>query len=225
MPVPGSGTDGRRDLPGEHGFRFFPGFYRHLPHTMRRIPFGGRRDGVFANLAAASRMQVARDGGVGARRAGALPQLAARPGPGLQVAVRLRDRPGDRSRRAAALRRPPAPAAHQLREAPLRRLRAPELVGVLRGGRALGGLPEVPRRRTHAHARGGEGARDERAHGRLHPAAAAVRPGQPGGQADRVLDGPTNDVWIDPWLAHLRGLGVDYRSSIRYRRSTAARGG
>ena len=35
---------------------------------------------------------------------------------------------------------------------------------------------------------------------------------RPGGQADRVLNGPTNDVWIDPWLAHLRSLRVDYRS-------------
>ena len=26
------------DLPGEHGFRFFPGFYEHLPDTMKRIP-------------------------------------------------------------------------------------------------------------------------------------------------------------------------------------------
>lgn len=25
-------------VPGEHGFRFFPSFYRHLTHTMRRIP-------------------------------------------------------------------------------------------------------------------------------------------------------------------------------------------
>ncbi|MDQ3468578.1 MAG: hypothetical protein M3487_02205 [Actinomycetota bacterium] len=32
-----------------------------------------------------------------------------------------------------------------------------------------------------------------------------------GGRADRVLDGPTNDVWIDPWVEHLRGLGVDLR--------------
>ena len=24
----------------EHGFRFFPGFYRHLPDTMNRIPSG-----------------------------------------------------------------------------------------------------------------------------------------------------------------------------------------
>jgi hypothetical protein len=32
-----------KDLPTEHGFRFFPGWYRHLPDTMRRIPFKGRR--------------------------------------------------------------------------------------------------------------------------------------------------------------------------------------
>ncbi|MFA6300516.1 MAG: FAD-dependent oxidoreductase, partial [Nocardioides sp.] len=25
IPVKGTGTEGRRDLPGEHGFRFFPG--------------------------------------------------------------------------------------------------------------------------------------------------------------------------------------------------------
>jgi uncharacterized protein with NAD-binding domain and iron-sulfur cluster len=35
---------------------------------------------------------------------------------------------------------------------------------------------------------------------------------RPGGAADRVLNGPTNDVWIDPWLAHLRGLGAKYRT-------------
>src|ERR1700755_706513 len=41
IPYAGSGTGGRADLPGEHGFRFFPGFYRHLPDTMSRIPAGG----------------------------------------------------------------------------------------------------------------------------------------------------------------------------------------
>ena len=40
LPVPGSATGGRADLPAEHGFRFFPGFYRHVPDTMRRIPAG-----------------------------------------------------------------------------------------------------------------------------------------------------------------------------------------
>ena len=38
QPVPGSGTNGRLDLPGEHGFRFYPRFYRHVIDTMNRIP-------------------------------------------------------------------------------------------------------------------------------------------------------------------------------------------
>ena len=34
----------RASLPGEHGFRFFPGFYKHVIDTMRRIPsFDGRK--------------------------------------------------------------------------------------------------------------------------------------------------------------------------------------
>src|SRR5271170_1931450 len=37
------GSVGHR-LPGEHGFRFFPGFYKHVIDTMRRIPsFDGRK--------------------------------------------------------------------------------------------------------------------------------------------------------------------------------------
>src|SRR5437016_13277566 len=41
LAVPNTGTGGRKDLPGEHGFRFFPAFYRHLPDTMMRIPYPG----------------------------------------------------------------------------------------------------------------------------------------------------------------------------------------
>jgi uncharacterized protein with NAD-binding domain and iron-sulfur cluster len=36
--IPGTGTAGHPDLPGEHGFRFFPSFYRHVIDTMSRIP-------------------------------------------------------------------------------------------------------------------------------------------------------------------------------------------
>ena len=34
----GTGLNGNADLPAEHGFRFLPGFYQHLPETMRGIP-------------------------------------------------------------------------------------------------------------------------------------------------------------------------------------------
>src|SRR5262245_31620149 len=40
--VRGTGKDGRRDLPGEHGFRFYPRFYRHVTGQMAKIPVGDR---------------------------------------------------------------------------------------------------------------------------------------------------------------------------------------
>ena len=60
LPVPGTGVDGRADLPAEHGFRFFPGFYRHVPDTMSRIPTAG--GSVLDRLTAATRVMIARAG-------------------------------------------------------------------------------------------------------------------------------------------------------------------
>jgi uncharacterized protein with NAD-binding domain and iron-sulfur cluster len=56
----GSGTSGRLDLPGEHGFRFFPGFYQHVTDTMRRIPFGADHT-VLDNLVEAPEASVAQE--------------------------------------------------------------------------------------------------------------------------------------------------------------------
>ena len=36
--LPGTGAHGRRDLSGEHGFRFYPHFYRQLIWTFSEIP-------------------------------------------------------------------------------------------------------------------------------------------------------------------------------------------
>ena len=71
--VPNSGAGGRTDLPGEHGFRFFPAFYKHLPDTLMRIPFAGNVS-VFNNLAQATRIEVAQTGKPPVLLAGRLPQ-------------------------------------------------------------------------------------------------------------------------------------------------------
>src|ERR1700730_17672456 len=60
MSVPGTGTGGRKDLPGEHGFRFFPGFYKHIIDTMRRIPFGDGGASGADNLVHAPRTLLVR---------------------------------------------------------------------------------------------------------------------------------------------------------------------
>ncbi|HXY02618.1 MAG TPA: FAD-dependent oxidoreductase [Terriglobales bacterium] len=59
QPVIGTGTDRRRDLPGEHGFRFYPRFYRHVIDTMARIPTG---DGSGASVE--SRLRPCTEAGV-----------------------------------------------------------------------------------------------------------------------------------------------------------------
>ena len=58
--VPGSGKNGRMDLPGEHGFRFFPRFYKHITETMKEIPFKGNLNGVLGNLTETSQIKLAR---------------------------------------------------------------------------------------------------------------------------------------------------------------------
>jgi uncharacterized protein with NAD-binding domain and iron-sulfur cluster len=47
-------------LPAEHGFRFFPAFYTHIPDTMRRIPYLDQPDGVLGNLVPAASLEMAR---------------------------------------------------------------------------------------------------------------------------------------------------------------------
>lgn len=51
--APGTTTSQTKPLPAEHGFRFFPGFYRHLDATMKKIPRDPddpRAGSVFDNL-------------------------------------------------------------------------------------------------------------------------------------------------------------------------------
>src|SRR5262249_6413348 len=46
-----------KPLPAEHGFRFFPGFYKHVIDTMARIPFRG--GSVADNLVQATEVEIA----------------------------------------------------------------------------------------------------------------------------------------------------------------------
>ena len=62
LPLPGLEDGWAPAAPGEHGFRFFPGFW-HLPDTMRRIPVRPAGRSVFDGLVAATEMQIARERG------------------------------------------------------------------------------------------------------------------------------------------------------------------
>ena len=48
-------------LPGEHGFRFFPGFYKHVTDTMKRIPVGPGKS-AFDNLVSTENLMMTQAG-------------------------------------------------------------------------------------------------------------------------------------------------------------------
>jgi uncharacterized protein with NAD-binding domain and iron-sulfur cluster len=211
LPVPSSGTEGRGDLPAEHGFRFFPGFYRHVPDTMARIP-SPQGGSVFDRLVGTTRVMFAQAGGRNDIVGGSeLPQSLG----DLEVLTRFL------YEWSKEIEIPPDEYAllverllTLLVSCDERRYGQWELQGwwafVGADGRSkqfqkylAGGLT-----RTLVAAR----AREMSARtGGLILAQILFDLARASGRADRVLDGPTSDVWIDPWVAHLRSLGVDLR--------------
>jgi uncharacterized protein with NAD-binding domain and iron-sulfur cluster len=212
VPVPGSGTGGRRDLPGEHGFRFFPGFYRHLPDTMKRIPIEGQRDGVFGNLVSATQVQIARDGGSEILSPAHFPDSLRE----LDVAFRAL------FTYATDVGIPVPDQLHfvdllllLLTSCEERRFAEYENQSWWSFSGAEGRSPGYQKFLADGLTRSLVAAKAREMSARTGGyilLQLLFDLSRPGGAADRVLNGPTNDVWIDPWLAYLRGLGVDYRA-------------
>ena len=207
IPVSGSGTDGRADLPGEHGFRFFPGFYRHLPDTLGRIPVahGSVRD----RLVGAERILFAQGGG---RREIIAPAHLPESLDDVGLALRfLRD--------AAITVGVPAPEYAALAELLLtllgscdeRRYEQWDLqswwqfTGAEQRSAAFQKFLADGLTRTLVAARGREMSARTGGFTLLQLLFDLTRAG---GRADRVLDAPTSEAWIDPWAEHLRSGGV-----------------
>jgi uncharacterized protein with NAD-binding domain and iron-sulfur cluster len=210
LPVQRSGIGGRADLPAEHGFRFFPGFYRHLPDTMARIPHGGRD--VAQRLVPATRILLAQAGGRDELVASA--RLPSSPD---DVAVMIRFA----FEFGTSVGIPPPELAlfverllAMLTACDERRIEQLELsswwdyVGAERRSAVFQKFLADGLTRTLVAARAREiSART----GGLILCQLLFDLIRAGGRADRLLDGPTSEAWIDPWIAHLRTLGVRLR--------------
>jgi uncharacterized protein with NAD-binding domain and iron-sulfur cluster len=207
LPVPGSGAGGRKDLPAEHGFRFFPGFYQHLPDTMQRIPDGAGT--VFDNLTASTRILFAQAGGrnelvSGAHLPESLEDLAVLSRFLFDVLTQLGIPPQEH---AVLMER----ILTLLTSCDARRYEQWEneawwdYIGAERRSKAFQKWLGEGLTRTLVAARGREiSART----GGLILAQIVFDLTRAGGRADRVLDAPTNEAWIDPWVAH---MDVDLR--------------
>jgi len=213
IPVPGTGTNGRPDLPGEHGFRFVPGFYRHLPDTMRRIPFAGQANGVEGNLVQATRAQIARTGATDPIILAGWPESlgAALSGFGTLLTTRW----GLSMRELSVFLRRLLVFATSCEE---RRLEQWEQVSWWDFTRAAQMSEAYQTLLAKGMTRSLVAVRAERGSART-VGTVAVQLLQDmwrtDGTFDRLLCGPTNEVWIEPWLHYLRGLGVQIRPGHR----------
>ena len=209
LSVPNTGSGGRKDLPGEHGFRFFPAFYRHLPDTMMRIPFGEHLS-VFNNLVHATRIHLARAG---------MPPLILN----ARVPQNIED------------------WSLTFRDA-FSGIGVPDDEVLFFVDRLFALLTSCPERRIAEYEpipwwtfidAGSHSAAYQTLLGKgLTRSLVAVR-AQEGstrtvgytllqllfglltyGGFDRLLNGPTNDVWLTPWVTSLRQRGVDLQNGI-----------
>lgn len=200
-------------LPGEHGFRFFPGFYKHVIDTMRRIPSADGRK-VADHLVPTTRVGITQYDKPGFQIPAAFPRTPADAG------TLLRDMllafgpitdltPDDIGFFGARI-------WQILTSCPERRLGEYEAIGWWEFVGAEGRSPAyqkflaagITRSLVAAKAR----TASTRTIGDVFVQLMLTIADPLGGSTDRVLDGPTNLVWIDPWRSYLSSLGVVYRA-------------
>src|SRR6516165_10811616 len=205
------GSIGHR-LPGEHGFRFFPGFYKHVIDTMRRIPsFDGRT--VADHLVPTTRMGVTQYG----KPTFVVPMVF--PHTPSDAGVLLRDilaafgpiadlTPEELAFFGARLWQILTSCAER-RLAEYERTSWWEFVDADERSESYKKFLAVGLTRSLVASKARRAS--ARTIGDIFVQLLLTVVDPTGGSTDRVLDGPTNLVWIDPWLAYLESRGVRYQ--------------
>ncbi len=217
FPVPGSGRGGRRDLPGEHGFRFFPRFYRHVTDTMSRIPYGPSGT-VADNLVDTTRCQLARFG----RYTVEVPARCPRTLRDIRVALDDLGRflGGDLGVSPQELAFFASKVWQIVTSCRERRMNDYERIGWWEFIEAKNHSLAYQKLLGHGITRSLVAAKARTASTKtigdifVQLIFDIVMPGP---STDRVLNGPTNDVWIDPWLTYLQSRGVRYHVNSKVR--------
>ena len=211
IAVPNSGRNGRKPLPGEHGFRFFPGFYKHVTDTMRRTPYGAHGN-AFDSLSVATRMLLARAGQTEiswlARRPATLEDFRAflvelfTP-----LGVPLDELSFFVSRLLIVATSCPERRLAEYEKIPWWDfIAAPRMSKTYQAYLGQGVTRSLVAMRAEESSTRTVGCTQlQLLYGFLSP----------DGVFDRLLSGPTNDVWIYPWTQYLEKLGVEFYPGTR----------
>lgn len=214
MPVPESGTGQRENLPGEHGFRFFPGFYRHVPDTMLRIPHNGRT--VADHLVTATQMMLAQANGANeiitpTQFPPSLDNLSLTIKAIWDLGVGLGIPPLEMTAFMERLLTLMCSCEERrfgqwehtswwdFVEADKRSLKFQKFLARGMTRTLVAAKAEEMSART----------------GGLILCQLLFDLVRTDGRLDRILDGPTSEVWIDPWIEHLEDLGVELRQGCK----------
>jgi 15-cis-phytoene desaturase len=206
IPVPGSARDGRRPLPGEHGFRFFPGFYKHVTDTMRRIPYGANGN-TFDNLTVATRILLARS------NQAEITWVARCPASLDDFRVFLLELftplgvPADELSYFVDRLLIVATSCSERRFAEFENISWWDFIAAPRMSRAYQVYLGEGLTRSLVAMRAEEGSTRTVGCTLLQLLYGLICPDR---VFDRLLSGPTDDVWIDPWIQHLKKLGVEF---------------
>jgi len=206
-------------LPGEHGFRFFPGFYKHIVDTMRRIPsFDGRS--AADHLVQTTRVAFTQYG----KPSFQIPAVHPR-SPG-DAGTLLRDillafgpnaelTPDDFAFFGARIWQI-LTSSHERRLGEYEKTSWWTYVGAEQRSAAYRKFlaDGITRSLVAAKARRASA----RTIGDIFVQLALTVASPVAASTDRVLDGPTNRVWIDPWRSLLESRGVQYRCGTEIER-------
>ncbi|MDQ2050854.1 FAD-dependent oxidoreductase [Natronolimnohabitans sp. A-GB9] len=203
-------ADEPKALHGEHGFRFFPAFYRHVIETMERIPDG---DGTVAdNLVETEATLIAGTDGTDRIAETRTPDSVRDWLEALRPAF-ADDLPADDVRFLLERLLYLLTACEQRREAELEEtswwtfIDAENRSQEFRDRLAYATQALVALRPQIGSARTIGTIYLQLLFGQLDP----TRP------TERVLNAPTSEAWIDPWVSYLERLGVDLRTDAPVR--------
>ncbi|MDW6025076.1 FAD-dependent oxidoreductase [Mesorhizobium sp. BAC0120] len=210
FPLKDSGKNGRKNLPGEHGFRFFPRFYRHVTDTMARIPYGPAGT-VADNLVDTTRCRLTRYGRFPVEVIARFPRTLNDVRVALEDVSRFFN--GDLDLSHDDLKFFGSKVWQIVTSCRERRHEEYEKIAWWDFIGAEHRSPAYQKLLGHGITRSLVAAKARKASTKtigdifvqlLFDIVA------PGPSTDRVLNGPTNDVWIDPWRRYLESRGVAY---------------
>ena len=211
IDVPNSGAGGRKPLPGEHGFRFFPGFYKHVTDTMRRIPYGARGN-TSDNLSVATRMLLARQGQTELTWLARTPQTLEDLRAFLMELFTPLGVPLDEVTFFVSRLLTVATSCPERRLAEYENIAWWDFIAAPKMSKTYQAYLGQGLTRSLVAMRAEESSTRTVGNTQLQLLNGLVRADQ---VFDRLLSGPTNDVWIYPWTQYLEKLGVEFHRDAR----------